>query len=85
MSKNHLSVTLPPEALAYLDDIEWGAGVLRLFVCEAWEYPHGLAQMVDEWATDYLSSVWRKLGVWQRRFLKAFAWKACKQLALIVG
>ncbi|MCT7953524.1 hypothetical protein NG798_27385, partial [Ancylothrix sp. C2] len=73
----------PPTPQTYSDeDIEWGAGVMRVFASEPWEYAEGLARMLDEWATDgYLSLVWRKLGLWQRRFLKAFAWNACKQLA----
>ncbi|MCT7953507.1 hypothetical protein NG798_27300, partial [Ancylothrix sp. C2] len=64
------------------EDIEWGAGVMRVFASEPWEYAEGLARISGEWATDgYLNLVWRKLGIWERRFLKAFAWTACKQLA----
>ena len=72
----------PPASSAYSDDdIEWGAGVMRLFASEPWDYVQGLSQIVDDWGTAYLSLVWRKLGIWERRFLKAFAWDACKQLA----
>ena len=84
MAKNQAppapSASPPP---AYSDeDVEWGAGVMRVFASEPWEYAQGLARISREWATDgYLSLVWRKLGLWERRFLKAFAWNACKQLA----
>ena len=54
---------------------------MRLFAVEPWEYAQGVAWILDEWETDYLKLVWRKLGIWGSRFLKAFAWNACKQLA----
>ena len=83
MAKNYAPPAPSAPPPTYSDeDIEWGAGVMRVFASEPWEYAQGVARISDEWATDgYLSLVWRKLGIWERRFLKAFAWNACKQMA----